>query len=193
MKTINDRSTEYPIDDIFLQRYSSRAMSGEVISQEEIMTLFEAARWSPSSMNAQPWRFIYATKGSSEFEELFSFIVNRNQVWAKNSSVLILLISKNNLDDGSFSVPHSFDAGAASENLALQATSMKLVSHAIGGFDKKLAKESLGISDDYTIEIIIAIGKAGKIEDLPEALQVREKPSQRKNIEEIVFEGNFKN
>ncbi len=193
MKTINDRSTEYPIDDIFLQRYSSRAMSGEVISKEEIMTLLEAARWSPSSMNAQPWRFVYAMSGTIEFKKLFSFILERNQVWAKNSSALILLVSKNNLDDGSFSIPHSFDAGAAWENLALQATSMKFVSHAIGGFDKKLAKESLGISDDYTIEIIIAIGKAGKIEDLPEAFQVREKPSQRKNIEEIVFEGNFKN
>jgi hypothetical protein len=70
---------------------------------------------------------------------------------------------------------------------------MKLVSHAIGGYDKKLAKESLGISDDYTVEIMIAIGKPGKVEDLPEALQAREKPSQRKNLEEIVFEGNFKN
>ncbi|MEI8269852.1 MAG: nitroreductase family protein [bacterium] len=193
MKTTNNRSTEYPINDIFLQRYSSRAMSGETISKEEIMTLFEAARWSPSSMNAQPWRFVYAMCGTPEFAKLFSFIMDKNQVWAKNSSALILLVSKNNLDDGSFSVPHSFDAGAAWENLALQSTSMKFVSHAIGGFDKKLAKESLEIYDDYTIEIMIAIGKPGKIEDLPEALQVREKPSQRKNLDEIVFEGNFKN
>ena len=193
MKTINNKSTEYPIDDIFLQRYSSRAMSGEAISKEEIMTLFEAARWSPSSMNAQPWRFIYAMCGSPEFEKFFSLIMEKNQIWAKNSSALILLISKNNLDDGSFSAPHSFDAGAAWENLALQATSMKFVSHAIGGFDKKLAKENLKISDDYTIEIMIAIGKPGKIEDLPEALQAREKPSQRKNLKEIIFEGSFKN
>jgi hypothetical protein len=70
---------------------------------------------------------------------------------------------------------------------------MKLVSHAIGGFDKKLTKESFGISDEYTVEIIIAIGRPGKIEDLPEALHAREKPSQRKNLEEIVFEGYFKN
>ena len=193
MKTINERSTEYPIDDIFLQRYSSRAMSGEAISKEEIMTLFDAARWSPSSMNAQPWRFIYAMRGTPEFEKLFSFIMDKNQIWAKNSSALILLVSKNNLDDGSFSVPHSFDAGSAWENLALQASYLKFVSHAIGGFDKKLAKESLEISDDYTVEIMITIGKPGKIEDLPEALQAREKPNQRKNLEEIVFEGSFKN
>ena len=193
MKTINKRSTEYPINDIFLQRHSSRAMSSEVISKEEIMTLFEAARWSPSSMNAQPWRFVYAMRGTPEFEKLFSFIMDKNKIWAKNSSALVLLISKNNLDDGSFSIPHSFDAGAAWENLALQATHMKLVSHAIGGFDKKLAKESLEISNDYTVEIMIAIGKPGKIEDLPEALQAREIPSQRKNLEEIVFEGSFKN
>ena len=193
MKTINERTTGYPVDDIFLKRYSSRAMSGEPIKKEELMTLFEAGRWAPSSMNAQPWRFVYAISRTPSFEKLFSFLAEGNKTWAKNSSALVVLISKNNLDDGSFSVPHSFDVGAAWENIALQATSMGFVSHAIGGFDKKLAKESLGVPDDHTIEIMIAIGKPGKKEDLPEALQAREKPSQRKNLEELVFEGSFKN
>ena len=193
MKTINERTTGYPVDDIFLKRYSSRAMSGEPIKKEELMTLFEAGRWAPSSMNAQPWRFVYAMSGTPSFEKLFSFIMDKNQVWAKNSSALIVLISKNNLDDGSFSIPHSFDTGAACENLALQATDMELISHAMGGFNKDMAKSTLAVSDEYTIEIMIAVGKPGKIEDLPEPLQVREKPSQRKNLEELVFEGSFKN
>lgn len=193
MKTINNRVTEYPIDDVFLNRFSPRAMSGEKISKEELMTIFEAARWAPSSMNAQPWRFIFARKDTPEFEKFFNFILEKNKIWAKNASTLIVLISKNNLEDGSLSISHSFDAGSAWENLAIQATNMGLVSHAMGGFDKKLTKESLEISDEYTIEIMIAVGKPGKIEDLPEALRVREKPSQRKNLEEIVFEDNFKN
>ena len=72
-KEVNGRTTEYPIDDIFLKRYSPRAMSGEPISKEELMTLFEAARWAPSASNIQPWRFIYAMRGRPEFAKLFSF------------------------------------------------------------------------------------------------------------------------
>lgn len=192
MKTINNRTTEYPIDDVFLNRYSPRSMSGEKITKDEIMTLFEAARWAPSSMNAQPWRFVYAVRDTPPFEKLLSFVFDKNKIWCKNSSALIVLISKNNLDDGSNSLPHSFDAGASWENLALQATNMGFISHAMGGFDKNIAKEKLEVSDEYTVEIMIAIGKPGKIEDLPEDLRTREKPSGRKNLEELVFEGNFK-
>ena len=191
MKNLNNRTTKYPIDDIFLKRYSPRAMSREKINEEELMTILDAGRWAPSSMNAQPWRFVYAMRETPAFEKLLSFLAEKNKDWCKNASVLIVLISKNNLDDGSFSIPHSFDSGAAWENVALQATNLNLVSHAMGGFDKNLAKEKLGVPDDYTIEIMIAIGKHGKIEDLPEPLQAREQPSDRKPLEEIIFEGNF--
>jgi nitroreductase len=191
MKTVNNRNTEYDINDIFLERHSPRAMSGELITKEELMTLFEAARWAPSSMNAQPWRFIYALKNTPEFEKLFSFIMEKNQIWTKNASALVVLISKNNLDNGAPSKTHSFDTGSAWENLALQATNMNLVSHAMGGFNKNTAKEKLEIHDDYTVEIMIALGKHGKIENLPEHLQEREKVSQRKNLEEIISEGKF--
>ena len=76
MKTINNRTTEYPIEDIFLKRYSPRAMSGEKISKEELMTLFEAARWAPSASNIQPWRFIYATREMPEFQIFLSFLMS---------------------------------------------------------------------------------------------------------------------
>ena len=191
MKTVNNRTTEYPIDDIFLKRYSPRAMSGEILTNEELMTLFEAARWAPSSLNAQPWRFIYARNDSPEFNKFLSFLAEGNQLWCKKASVLVVLISKNNLDDGSPSIPHSFDTGSAWENLALRATSMGLVVHAMGGFNRNIAKEKLEVPDNYTVEIMIALGKHGKIEDLPEALQAREKPSDRKNLEEIISEGKF--
>lgn len=193
MKTVNQRTTEYPIDDVFLNRYSPRAMSGEMITREEIMTIFDAARWAPSSMNSQPWRFVYAMHSTLEFEKFLSFLAEGNKIWCKNASALIVVISKNNFDNGSFSPSHSFDTGSAWENLALQATNIGLVSHAMGGFDKDIAKKVLEVSDDYTIEAMIAIGKPGKIEDLPEQLREREKPSDRKNLNETVFEGNFKN
>ena len=191
MKTINSRTTKYEIEDIFLKRYSPRAMSGESISKEEMMTLFEAARWAPSAFNAQPWRFIYAMQGTPAFEMFLSILMEGNRIWCAKSGVLIVTVSKKNTDKGTPSVTHSFDTGSAWENLALEATSMNLVTHGMAGFDYDKAKTELGIPDDYSVEMMIAIGKPGKIEDLPEPLQAREKPSDRKPLEEIVFEGKF--
>ena len=192
MKTINNRTTKYDINDIFLNRFSPRAMSGEKISVEELMTLFEAARFAPSLFNEQPWRFIYAFKDTPAFEKLFSFLMEGNKIWCKNASVLIVLISKKTNIKNEPNITHSFDAGSAWENLALQATNMGLISHGMAGFDYTKAKEELSIPDDYTVEMMIAIGKPGKIEDLPEPLQAREKPSDRKPLEKIVFEGKFR-
>ena len=166
-------------------------MSGEKISEQELMTLFEATRWAPSSYNAQPWKFIYAMRDTKEFENLFSFLVDFNKDWCIRAGALIVTISKKTSDSGKENVTHSFDTGAAWENFALQASSMNLVAHGMSGFDYALAKEKLGIPDDYAVEMMIAVGKHGKIEDLPEALRTRETPSNRKKLEEIVFENKF--
>lgn len=191
MKNINNRVTKYEINDIFLKRYSPRAMSGEKISKEELMTLFEAARFAPSASNIQPWRFIYVLRETSEFQKLFSLLVQFNQDWCKNASALIVTISNKNSYDGKPSVTHSFDTGSAWENFALQASEMNLIAHGMAGFDYNLAKEKLEIPDDYSVEMMIAVGHHGKIEDLPEPLREREATSQRKKLEEIVFEGKF--
>lgn len=191
MKTINNRATEYPINDIFLQRYSPRAMSGEKISEEELMTLFEAARWAPSSYNIQPWRFIYAMRDTPEFETLFSLLVDFNKDWCKNASALVVTISKKTGDSGRENVTHSFDTGSAWENLALQASEINLIAHGMSGFDYAMAKEKLGIPDDYNVEMMIAIGKHGKKEDLPETMRAGETPNDRKPLKELVFKGKF--
>lgn len=195
MKTINNRTTKYPINDRFLERYSPRAMSGETISKEELMTLFEAARWAPSASNIQPWRFIYAMRDTPEFETILSFLVQFNQDWAKKSAALIVVISQKTSTGSkgeTREIPtHSFDAGSAWENLALQASEMNLIAHGMAGMDYKLAKDKLGVPDDYNVEMMIAIGKHGKIEDLPEPLRARETPSDRKPLKEIVFKGKF--
>ena len=191
-KKVNGRKTEYGINDIFLKRYSPRALSGETISKEELMTLFEAARWAPSSYNAQPWRFIYAMRDTPEFEKMFSLLVEFNQSWCKNASALVAVVSRKNFEHNNKpSATHSFDAGAAWENLALQATSMNLVAHGMEGFECAMAKEKLGVPDDYSVEMMFAIGKHGKIEDLPENLRADETPNDRKPLEEIIFEGKF--
>ncbi len=192
MKEINGRKSEYEVDDLFLKRHSPRAMSGEPISQDELMTLFEAARFAPSSRNSQPWRFIYSKKGTEEFEKFLSFLVEGNKVWCVNASVLVVVIAKKSFDDGRPSHTYSLEAGSAWENLALQATIMDLVAHGMEGFDYALAKEKLSVPEDYAVEMMIAVGKPGKVEDLPDKLREREKSSQRKNLEEIIFEGEFK-
>lgn len=194
-KTINGRTTEYPIDDIFLKRHSPRAMSGEKISEEELMTLFDAARWAPSAFNIQPWRFIYAMRDTPEFETLFSFLVQFNKDWCKNAGALVVTISRktsiNPKGQTKDNPTHSFDTGSAWENLALQANIMGLVAHGMNGFDYKLAKEKLGIPDDYNVEMMISIGKHGKVENIPESMRAGETPNDRKPLEEIVMEGKF--
>lgn len=191
-KEINGRKAEYPINNIFLKRYSPRAFSGEVVSKDELMTLFEAARWAPSASNRQPWRFIYAMRDTPEFDKLFSFLIDFNKDWAVRASALIVTISKKTKSDGiTPNVTHSFDAGAAWENFALQASVMGLIAHGMGGYDIETARRELGVPDDYNVEMMIAVGKPGDAKDLPETLRKREAPSDRKPLQEIVFEGKF--
>jgi nitroreductase len=191
MKTVNNRTTKYTIEDIFLKRYSPIAMSGESITKDELMTLFDAARWAPSASNMQPWKFIYAMQDTPEFEKLFSLLEQFNKDWCKRASVLIVTISNKFIFKGGPSVSHSFDTGAAWENFALQASSMNLIAHGMAGFDYEKAKTELNIPNNYSVEMMIAVGKHGKIEDLPEPLRARETPSNRKPLEEMVFEGKF--
>jgi nitroreductase len=186
------RKPEYEVDQIFLNRWSPRAMSGEGISRDELMSLFEAARWAPSSFNNQPWIFLYAMRDTENWGLFFNLMVEGNQAWAKNASVLITVVSKKTFENGKRSRTHSYDTGAAWENLALQGFLKGLLVHGMQGFDYDRAREVLNIPDDYEVESMIAVGKPGKKENLPEKLQEREFPSTRKKVSEIAFEGKFK-
>jgi len=186
------RTPEYGVDMLFLNRWSPRAMSGDPLSEYEFKSLLEAARWAPSSYNNQPWRFLYAYRDSEEWDVFFDLLVDFNQTWADDAAVLLLMISKTTFDhNDSPSRTHSFDAGAAWENLALQGARNGLVVHGIEGFDHERAREELNIPDEYRVEAMAAVGKPGDPDDLPEDLQEREKPSSRKQISEIAFEGSF--
>jgi len=186
------RTSNYPVSDLILNRWSPRAMSGEPITDDELMTLFEAARWAPSSYNNQPWRFVYAKRDTKHWNTLLGLLVEMNQAWAKHASTLVVMISKNDFEfNGEPARTHAFDTGAAWENLALQGTMMGLVVHGMEGFDYDKAREALGVPEGHTVEAMAAIGKPGKKEDLPPQLQEREAPSDRRPLEEIVFEGRL--
>jgi nitroreductase len=187
------RKAAYPIEPLILQRWSPRALSGEPLTDKELYTLFEAARWAPSSFNGQPWHFIYAKRDTKAWPTLFNLLVDFNQSWTKNAAVLLVIISRNNFDyNNKPERTHSFDAGAAWQNLALQASAMGLIAHGMEGFDYKKARQDLSVPDDYTVEAMVAIGQPGNKEDLPEELQKREEPSDRKPSSEWTSEGAFR-
>ncbi len=179
------------VDSLFLERWSARAMSGQALQEDEFMPLLEAARWAPSSYNEQPWRFIYAKRDTPEWQVLFDLLVPFNQEWCKNGAVLVVICSKNASMHGGLNYTHSFDAGAAWQNFALQGHLKGLIVHGMGGFDHEKARETLQIPGEYTVEAMAVIGKPGDVKNLPEYMRENEKPSGRKHIQEIVCEGTF--
>jgi nitroreductase len=189
----NFRKPDHDISPIFINRWSPRAMSGDEIGREELMRLFEAARWAPSSMNNQPWRFVYAMRNSAYWGKFFGLLVPGNQVWCKNAAALIVVISKTTFDfNNKPARTHSYDAGAAWVSMALQGSLMGFVVHGMQGFDYDRAKNELGVSDEFQVEAMVAVGRPGEKEELPLVLQEREFPSARKKLEEIIFEGGFR-
>jgi len=194
--TVNSRTADHAIDPLFLERWSPRAFTNEIISEAELKALFEAARWAPSSYNSQPWRFIYARRGTAHWQTLLGLLNEFNQSWAKNAAALVVIVSKETMavPGKAEEVPshsHSFDAGAAWANLALQAVRLGWQAHGMVGFDRQRALSELKVPAGYRVEAAVAIGKPGDKAQLPEALQARETPSQRNPISATAFEGAF--
>jgi nitroreductase len=190
------RIPDHTIDPLFYGRWSPRAFTGEEISLETLMGLFEAARWAPSAMNGQPWRFVYARRGTSAFEKFLATLAPANQLWASNASALVAVVSHELLalpgkDELVRSASHSFDAGAAWAQLALQAHLWGWSTHAIGGFEREKASDALSVPADHRVEIFVAIGRQGDASALPEWAKAREKPNGRRSLAELVREGSF--
>lgn len=187
-----NRISKYPIQPFFLSRVSSRAFSEERLTEEELMTLFEAARWAPSSYNSQLWRFIYVRRGEKDWNLLFDTLVEFNKSWCKNADTLVLILSRKTFTHNEKVAKTSqLDTGAAWMSLALEAHFQKVVAHGMEGFDYEAARTNLKISDKYTIEAMAAIGKQGTIDSLPEDLQEKEIPTLRKPLNEIISNGKF--
>lgn len=191
------RKTEHPIADVFTQRWSPRAFDGSALHEADLLRLFEAARWAPSAFNAQPWRFLYALRGSTDWNRFLDLLVEDNRVWAANASAIVFILSDRFMrDDAGQPVgdcySHAFDAGAAWGQLALQAVHDGFHTHGIAGLDYDRAYAELGVPADYAIQMAIAIGRTGNPADLlPRALQDREVPSDRLPVMRLAFAGNF--
>ena len=193
VKGSEKRKADHPIDTLFLDRWSPRAMSGETIAQEELMVLFEAARWAPSSYNNQPWRILFARRDGEHWALFLSLLVESNQVWASKAAALLLFISKTTFDhNGKPARTHSFDTGAAWENLALQGSLRGYVVHGMQGFSYDRAKTELKIPDEYQAEAMVAVGRPGEPEALPEKLLAIEAPNERRPLAQTICEGPFR-
>ena len=186
------RKPEFPVEELFVRRWSPRAMSGEPISEREMLTLFEAARWAPSTYNEQEWRFLYARRDTPQWQTFFDLLVEGNRAWCHNAAMLVVIASKKTFTQSGKPNPvHLFDCGAAFENLALQGAAMNLVVHGMQGFNFNMAKQSLAIPDDFDVAAIFAVGKPGDLAELPEPLRQREKPSDRRPLRQSICEGKF--
>jgi nitroreductase len=192
IKGSEKRTADHPIDSLFLNRWSPRAMTGEAIPPEDLMVLFEAARWAPSSYNNQPWRLLYARRDTEQWPLFFDLMGEFNQSWAKNAAALVLFISKTHFDfNGEPSVTHSFDTGAAWQSLALQGWLKGLVVHGMQGFDYERARTALNIPEGFQVEAMAAIGKPADPATLSAELQQKEVVSDRRKLEQTICEGPF--
>ena len=186
------RTPEYPIERLFIERWSPRSMSGEPLDNAELMRLFEAARWAPSTYNEQEWRFLYAHRDTEHWPVFFGLLVEANQAWCHQAAVLMVMLShKVFARDGRPNPVHTFDTGAAFENLSLQGTAMGLVVHGMAGFDRGKTRATLAVPDDYEVEAMVAVGHPGDPAELSPRLQALEMPSERKPVSELIREGKF--
>ncbi|MGP4038837.1 nitroreductase family protein [Gracilibacillus sp. D59] len=180
------RTADYPIDEMFLNRWSPRSFSEQEVDEETLMTVFEASRWAPSAMNKQPWRFIIA-RTEEDRKKFHSFIMDGNLAWCTKVPAFALVIS-----DTEAGGSHDFDTGSAWGYLALQAMKKGLITHAMGGFYKDKAREVLNIPEQYAIHAVIALGYQDEKEKLVDKLKERELPSDRRPLTETIMEGEFR-
>ena len=183
--------TEQPIHSILSDRWSSRAYDpDQLVSQESFLSLMEAARWSPSCMGDQPWQFIVFHKKDATFwTQALNCLSVGNQNWAMDASILILACARQSFSSNE--KPNrwnQYDTGAACENICLQATSIGLVAHQMGGFDVEKTRQLFQIPSQYDLMSFIAIGYPLAIEKISAEALVREKEARkRKPLREIFY------
>ena len=187
--SIPGRDTEAAVDPRFVRRWSPRAFEERHVPAADLASLFEAARWSPSCFNEQPWLFVYGAAGDDDAgrDQVFDLLVEGNQAWAKRAPVLGVVFAKRTFTgNGKPNRWAGFDSGLASMALTLQAQELGLSVHFMGGFDAGGAAEALGLDgNDWEPMAAFAIGYQGDKSVLPEGLQEREAPSGRKPLAEV--------
>jgi nitroreductase len=185
---------DFPVHELIRERWSPRAFADKPISQNVLRSIFEAARWAPSSNNEQPWAYIVASRDDKDgFQKILSVLVEFNAAWAKSANVLAIAVAelafaKNNTPNRNA----HYDTGAATALLSMEATAQGLAVHQMAGFDPEKARQVFGIPVGWEAIAVLAIGYPGDPVSLPEPLKDREMaPRTRKPIAEFVMAGRW--
>lgn len=181
--------TSVPINELSTNRWSPRSYRFAEIENEKLMSIFEAARWTASAFNEQPWRFIIGKNGDATFNKIFDSLVEFNQNWTKNASVLVLNIYKKTFSHNS--KPNAtaiYDLGQAVSTYVLEAVNQGLIAHQMSGFDIEKATKSFQLEDDFVCVSVTAIGHLDKPDALSEELlKVELQNRMRKGVDQLVF------
>ncbi len=185
--------TKTPINHIIAHRWSPRAFSSQAIEEDKIIALLEAARWSSSAFNEQPWRFIIGKKEEDTWKKILATLVEWNQQWAKTAPLLVLNIAKLNFTHNN--MPNDvaeYDLGQAVATMALEAVHQGLFGHQMTGFDGKKATELFNIPEGYKAVSVTAFGYYGNPDDIPSEIAKQETNERSRNeLKEMVFSTTF--
>lgn len=184
---------EHEVAKLIRDRRSRRAYDSRPVEDEKIRSLFEAARWAPSSSNEQPWKYVYATHQQPLWQQLFDCLFDGNKLWAKDAPVLILSLARRhfvrNQQPNGYA---TYDLGAANAFMSLEAVDLGLQLRQMGGYDHARVRAELNIPDDYVLGAMIAVGYPGDLNSLPDFLREREISQRERTVQqEFVMNEKF--
>lgn len=187
---IKDAITQYPVLDLIKERWSARSFSPKDVTKDQVLTILEAASWAPSANNEQPWEFQYALKGTAGFDTIWNCLMPGNQPWNKNAAGFIITIAhKTFAANGNPNSNAEHDSGIATGYLLLQASSMDIFTHPMGGVDKAKLSSELKLSENQKLLCVISFGYLDDADKLEEPFKGRELTARvRKPLSEIVKE-----
>lgn len=187
--------TSFPIHDLLASRWSPRAFADLAIPSDVLGSLFEAARWAPSSRNLQPWHFVIAERhrDAEGFARILGTLMEGNQIWAQHASLLLIAVTQPKPDEAGRANPYArYDVGQAIAHLSIQALACGLYIHQMGGFRKDLARQALAIPEGFEPVVSAAIGYLADSSALPEEIRERElAPRSRNPLSDQVFSGTW--
>lgn len=182
MSPIKIANTKNEVLDLIKKRWSPRSFSNKDLSTATVETILEAGTWAPSANNSQPWRFIYALRGTPGFDKLLSTLAAGNIPWAKNAAALVAAIGIRELPDTQQKNHYYMhDIGMATSFMLLQALDMDVYGHVMAGFNKQHAAELLGLSANEEAVSMLALGYIDSAEKLDEPYKTRELTPRSRN------------
>jgi nitroreductase len=183
---------EHPVLDVIRSRWSPAIYSPQTVEPEKLLSILEAARWAPSSYNAQPWSFLVARKEDpEEFARMLSCLVPGNVSWAQHVPVLMITVAKLHFDHGAVNRHAFHDTGIATGFLMLQAASLGILAHGMAGFDAAKARELYAIPESHEAVAALGLGYPGDEQTAPEELRKRNQHKPRRTLNQFVFAGRW--